>query len=85
MHPLTAAGERACKHAIESTPEKYLPFITILENRTNVAPRGQREQWVSVRTPYMQVDGRVSMAVDEHRVQGATIAIQTEIVEIKDD
>jgi hypothetical protein len=34
--------------------------------------------YAPIREPYMGVDGRVKMALDEHRAQGATLVIQTQ-------
>ena len=71
-------AERACQAAIESTPAAYRGFLTLLRQHKRVAGTKANPVFVPIRLPYMSVDGRVKMALDEHRAQGASLAIQTQ-------
>lgn len=69
-------AEEACQAAIASTPPAYRRFITLIPQSKQVGPRGS-QQYANIRLPYMTVDGRVKMAMDEHRTSGARITIDT--------
>lgn len=71
-------GERACQSAVEETPEPYRGFLTFIRQNKRVGGSRQQPLYATIRLPYMRVDGRVKMALDEHRRQGATFVIQTQ-------
>lgn len=71
-------AERACQSAVEETPESYRGFLTFIRQNKRVGGSRQQPLYASIRLPYMRVDGRVKMALDEHRQQGATLVIQTQ-------
>lgn len=71
-------AERACQSAVEGTPEPYRGFLTFIRQQKRVGGSRQHPLYATVRLPYMRVDGRVKMALDEHREQGATLVIQTQ-------
>jgi hypothetical protein len=70
-------AERACQSAVESTPEAYRGFLTFIPQYRRVAGPKVNPVYASIRLPYMSVDGRVKMALDEHRENGANLVIQT--------
>jgi hypothetical protein len=71
-------AERACQFAVEGTPEAYRGFLTFIRQNKRVGGSRQHPLYATIRLPYMRVDGRVKMALDEHREQGATLVIHTE-------
>ena len=71
-------AERACQSAVEGTPELYRGFLTFIRQNKRVGGSRQNPLYAAIRLPYMRVDGRVKMALDEHREQGATLVIQTQ-------
>jgi len=71
-------AERACQSAVEDTPESYRSFLTFIRQNKRVGGSRQHPLYATIRLPYMRVDGRVKMALDEHREQGATLVIQTQ-------
>jgi hypothetical protein len=71
-------AERACQSAVEDTPESYRGFLTFIRQNKRVGGTRQHPLYATIRLPYMRVDGRVKMALDEHRQQGATLVIHTE-------
>ncbi len=71
-------AERACQSAVEETPESYRGFLTFIRQNKRVGGSRQNPLYAAIRLPYMRVDGRVKMALDEHRAQGATLVIQTQ-------
>lgn len=72
-----AQAERSCQAAVEATPPAYRGFLTFLPHTKKVGGTKQQPIYAAIREPYMAVDGRVKMAVDEHRAQGATLVLQT--------
>ena len=70
-------AERACQAAVEATPEAYRGFLTFIRQYKRVSGSKSNPVYASIRLPYMSVDGRVKMALDEHREQGANLVIQT--------
>jgi hypothetical protein len=71
-------AERACRAAVEETPESYRGFLTFIRQNKRVGGSRQNPLYAAIRLPYMRVDGRVKMALDEHRQQGATLVIHTQ-------
>jgi len=71
-------AERACQFAVEGTAEAYRGFLTFIRQNKRVGGSRQHPLYATIRLPYMRVDGRVKMALDEHREQGATLVIHTE-------
>lgn len=71
-------AERACQAAVEHTSETYRGFLIFIPQHRRVAGTRRNPVFAPIRLPYMSVDGRVKMALDEHREQGASLAIQTE-------
>ncbi len=70
-------AERACEAAIEVTPPAYRGFLTFLRQYKRVSGSKTNPVYAPIRLPYMGVDGRVKMALDDHREQNASLAIQT--------
>jgi hypothetical protein len=70
-------AERACQSAVEGTPEAYRGFLTFIPQYKRVAGPKLNPVYAPIRLPYMSVDGRVKMALDEHRENGANLLIQT--------
>ena len=70
-------SERACQAAVTETPAAYQGFLTFIPQNRRVAGSKTHPVFASIRLPYMSVDGRVKIALDEHREQGATLVIQT--------
>jgi hypothetical protein len=78
--PVTAAqtdAERNCRAAVESTPPPYRGYIQFLPRRKKVGGTRERPLYAEIAEPYMTVNGRVRMAMDEHREAGAILAIHT--------
>lgn len=75
-------AEAACQAAITSTPMSYWPFIIFLTQRKRVGGTRQQPIYATIRTPYMGVDGRVRMAMDEHREVGASLTITSHFEEV---
>jgi hypothetical protein len=71
-------AERACRAAVEETPESYRGFLTFIRQNKRVGGSRQNPLYAAIRLPDMRVDGRVKMALDEHRQQGATLVIHTQ-------
>jgi len=71
-------AERACQAAVEETLEPYRGFLTFIRQNKRVGGSRQQPLYATIRLPYMRVDGRVKMALDEHRREGATFVIQTQ-------
>jgi len=69
----------ALNAAYELTPEQYRRFIVpIKQNKVVRAHRDQSKRvYAPIVLPYTSVDGRVAMAVDEHRESQATLVIET--------
>lgn len=53
-------------------------FLTFIRQNKRVGGTRQRPLYAAIRLPYMRVDGRVKMALDEHRQEGASLVIQTQ-------
>lgn len=70
-------AERACQAAVTETPAAYQGFLTFIPQHRRVAGSKTNPVFASIRLPYMSVDGRVKMALDEHREHGATLVIHT--------
>lgn len=70
-------AEQACQMAISGTPEAYRGFITLISQNKRVGGSKQSPLYATIRLPYMDVDGRVRMAMDEHREAGAMISVDT--------
>jgi hypothetical protein len=68
-----------CRRAIETTPEPYRPFIVLIDQHKKIGEerhgQGRTPYFARIQVPYMTVDGRVAMAIDEHRAQGKRIEI----------
>jgi hypothetical protein len=77
---MTAAreeAERNCRAAVEATPPQYRGFLMFLPHTKKVGENQGQPLYAEVRTPYFTVDGRVKMALDEHRDKGGTFDLQT--------
>jgi hypothetical protein len=70
-------AERVCQAAIEATPPAYRGFLTFLSRNKKAGGTTATPVYAPIREPYMGVDGRVKMAMDDHRAVGASIVIQT--------
>ena len=70
-------SRKLCEEALEDTPEQYRKFLTFITNNKKIGGTRDRPVYVQTQNPYMTVDGRVKMAMDDHRENGATIAIET--------
>jgi hypothetical protein len=73
-------AERVCQAAVEATPPAYRGFLLFLPRKKKVGGSQKDPLYAEIVEPYMGVDGRVKMALDEHRSQGATLVIQTQFV-----
>jgi len=76
-------ANRLMLDALEKTDPKYRSFIVPIGQWKKVGQSGDRDIKAYVELPYMAVDGRVLMAIDEHMAQGKTITVQP--AEFKDD
>jgi hypothetical protein len=72
-----AEAERNCRAAVEATPPPYRGFLMFLPHQKKVGESRGQPLYAEVRTPYFAVDGRVKMALDEHRATGGTFELQT--------
>ena len=75
--------KRLMLDALQKTDPKYRSFIVPIGQWKKVGESGDRDIKVYVELPYMAVDGRVLMAIDEHMEQGKKLVIQP--AEFKDD
>jgi len=83
--PIKQAEEesaRECQEAFDLTPHEYHRFITLLSQRKKVGGSREKPIYAYVKKPYMRVDGRIQMAVDEATMAGRTIKVETEIAPI---
>ena len=71
-------AERACQAAVEATPVVYHGFLVFIPQYRRVAGTKANPVSALVRLPYMSVDGRVKMALDEHKAKGARLEIRTQ-------
>lgn len=62
-------AEAARKHAYETFP-KYAGFIKLLQQKKNIGDR-HHPHWFTIEMPYMMVDGRAKMCIDEHMEKNA--------------
>jgi hypothetical protein len=76
-------AKRLMLDALQKTEPKYRSFIVPIGQWKKVGESGDRDLKAYVELPYMSVDGRVLMAVDEHMAQGKKVIIQP--AEFKDD
>jgi hypothetical protein len=79
-NPIAAAqaeAERNCRAAVEATAAPYRGFLMFLPHQKKVGESRGQPLYAEVRTPYFTVDGRVKMALDEHRALGGTFELQT--------
>ena len=76
-------AKRLMLEALQKTDPKYRSFIVPIGQWKKVGESGDRDIKAHVELPYMSVDGRVLMAIDEHMAQGKKIIIQP--AEFKDD
>src|SRR5207249_2862766 len=76
-------AKRLMLDALQKTDPKYRSFLVPIGQWKKVGESGDRDIKAYVELPYMSVDGRVLMAVDEHMAQGKKIIIQA--AEFKDD
>lgn len=76
-HPLVEAGKQRVAEAYATTPEEYHSYIQVLT-------RWNRQANAYVESPYMRVDGRVQMFLDDVVQAGpdALVSYHTEPVEI---
>ena len=72
-------ARRGIESAYAETPEKYHKYITLLPQNKKVGSR-QNPKWVQIEKPYIAVDGRVRMAVDDHREACQTLEMSSEFV-----
>jgi hypothetical protein len=70
-------SERACQAAVEETPQAYRGFLAFLPRNKKAGGTRANPVYAAVREPYMGVDGRIKMAMDDHRAAGASLVIQT--------
>jgi hypothetical protein len=70
-------AERACQAAVEVTPPEYRGFLMFLSRNKKAGGTKANPIYAAVREPYMGVDGRVKMALDDHREAGASLVFQT--------
>lgn len=70
-------AERACEDAVKNTPAEYQSFLMFIGQRKRVGGSRQNPVYANIRLPYMRVDGRVKMAMDEHRLAGKRLNKKT--------
>jgi hypothetical protein len=78
--PVTAAqaeAERTCRAVVEATPASYRGFLLFLPHQKKVGESRGQPLYAEIRAPYFTVDGRIKMALDEHRDKGGTFELQT--------
>jgi hypothetical protein len=75
-----AHAERLCELALARTPVQYQSFIVLLEQRKKVGGSDANPLWAEIRLPYLTVDGRIRMAIDEHEEAGKQLHIETAFV-----
>lgn len=75
-----AHAERLCELALAQTPVQYHSFIVLIEQRKKVGGSEANPIWAEIRLPYLTVDGRVRMAIDEHEEAGKQLHIETAFV-----
>lgn len=73
-----AQAEKVCQKAVEMTAPAYRSFLTLLPQHKRVAGTKTTPVFAPIRLPYMSVDGRIKMALDEHKAKGARLQIQTQ-------
>ncbi len=73
-------SRKRCEAALASVDEVYRGFIIMLQRNKKVGGTKENPIFARVAEPYMGVDGRVKMAVDEHRAASAQLDISTEFV-----
>jgi hypothetical protein len=78
VHDVVTQAERACQAAVEATPPAYRGFLTFLSRTKKAGSPTALSASTPIREPYMGVDGRVKMAIDDHRAAEASLVIQTE-------
>jgi hypothetical protein len=69
-------AKRLMLDALQKTDAKYRSFIVPIGQWRKVGETGERDIKVYVELPYMSVDGRVLMAIDEHMAQGKKLIVQ---------
>jgi hypothetical protein len=77
VHDVVTQAERACQAAVEATPPAYRGFLTFLSRTKKASGPTAHPVSMPIREPYMGVDGRVKMAIDDHRAAEASLVIQT--------
>ncbi len=75
-----AHAERLCELALDQTPVQYHSFIVLVEQRKKVGGTDANPVWAEIRLPYLTVDGRVRLAIDEHEEAGKQLHIETAFV-----
>ena len=76
-------ARRLMLDALQKTDSKYRSFIVPIGQWKKVGESGDRDIKVYVELPYMSVDGRVLIAIDEHMAQGKRLIVGA--AEFKDD
>ena len=71
-------ARQACRAALAQTDPAYQGFLTWLSQKKKVSEVQGRPVYADIQLPYMAVDGRIRMAIDEHRAQGQGLEIHTE-------
>lgn len=80
LDPVAAAlaeAERNCRAAVEALPPPYRGYLHFLPRHKKVGGTKDAPLYAEIREPYVAIDGRIQMALDEHRAAGAILAIQT--------
>jgi hypothetical protein len=76
-------ARRLMLDALQKTDPKYRSFIVPIGQWRKVGESGDRDIKVYVELPYMSVDGRVMIAIDEHMAEGKRLILGA--AEFKDD
>ncbi|MGQ0722853.1 MAG: hypothetical protein ACT4PE_14980 [Candidatus Eiseniibacteriota bacterium] len=76
-------AKRLMLDALQKTDPKYRSFIVAIGQWRKVGESGDRDIKIYVELPYMSVDGRVLMAIDEHMAHGRKLIIGS--AEFRDD
>src|SRR5260370_12456646 len=72
-------AKRLMLDALQKTDPKYRSFIVPIGQWKKVGESGDRDIKAHVELPYMSVDGRVLMAIDEHRSEEHTSELQSHL------
>jgi hypothetical protein len=74
-----AESEAACKHALESTPEKYRSHLYFMDQSKKVGPY-KSSVYAPIRVPSIKAAGRILWAIDDHVSRDERLNTETEFI-----